>query len=80
MDELKACLERIASSLEAIEAQNQDIVMSLEQIRTDLNWVDPVSAMWNLKAEIEDIKTSLDSGLPDILVRLQGIEEKTNPL
>lgn len=52
MDELGAYLERIASSLEAIEAQNQAIVMSLEQIKTELNWVDPLSAMWNLKSEI----------------------------
>ena len=80
MDALEAYLERIASSLEAIETQSQDIVMSLEQIRTDLNWVDPISTMHNLKAEIEDIKSSLDSHLPDILARLQDIEENTGPL
>lgn len=79
MDELGAYLERIASSLEAIEAQNQAIVMSLEQIKTELNWVDPLSAMWNLKSEIEDIKSSLDSGLPDILASLQEVQENTFP-
>ena len=77
MDALEAYLERIASSLEAIEAQNQDIVMSLEQIKTELNWVDPLSAMWNLKAEIEDMKSNLDSSLSDILERLQDIQENT---
>ncbi|SBO44254.1 protein of unknown function [Cyanobium sp. NIES-981] len=79
MDNLEAYLERIASSLEAIQAQNQDIVMSLEQIKTELNWVDPLSAMWNLKSEIEDIKSSLDSDLSAILVSLQEVQENTFP-
>ncbi|WP_172820884.1 hypothetical protein [Cyanobium sp. NIES-981] len=76
---MEAYLERIASSLEAIQAQNQDIVMSLEQIKTELNWVDPLSAMWNLKSEIEDIKSSLDSDLSAILVSLQEVQENTFP-
>jgi len=80
MDALEAYLERIASSLEAIEAQNQDIVMSLEQIRTELNWVDPISAMWNLKTEIEDIKSNLNLSLSVILGRLQDIQENTSSL
>ena len=80
MDDLGAYLERIASSLEAIEVQNQEIVMSLEQIKTELNWVDPLSAMWNLRTEAEDIKSSLDSGLSDILASLQDIQENTTPL
>jgi hypothetical protein len=80
MDALEAYLERIASSLEAIEAQNQNIVMSLEQIKTELNWVDPLSATWNLKAEVEDIKSNLDSGLSDILQSLQDIQENTSSL
>jgi hypothetical protein len=66
--------------LEAIEAHNQDIVMSLEQIRTELNWVDPISAMWNLKTEVEDIKSNLNLSLSDILERLQDIQENTNSL
>ncbi len=78
MDELGTYLERIASALEAIEAQNRDIVMNLEQIRTELNWIDPLSATWNIKSEIEDIKASLESGLPDLLGCLQGIEQNTN--
>ena len=81
MEELAAYLERIASSLEAIEAQNQDIVMSLEQIKTELNWVDPLSAMWKLGSEIEVIKQSLDSGMPDnILATLRDIQENTTRL
>lgn len=80
MDELGTYLERIASALEAIEAQNRDIVMNLEQIRTELNWIDPLSAAWNIKTEIEDIKSNLESGLPDLLDCLQGIEQNTNPL
>ena len=80
MDELGTYLERIASALEAIEAQNRDIVMNLEQIRTELNWIDPLSATWNIKSEIEDIKSSLESGLPDLLGCLQGIEQNTNPM
>jgi hypothetical protein len=80
MDDLGAYLERIASSLEAIQVQNQEIVMSLEQIKTELNWVDPLSAMWSLRTEAEDIKSSLDSGLSDILASLQDIQENTTPL
>lgn len=80
MDELGTYLERIASALEAIEAQNRDIVMNLEQIRTELNWIDPLSAAWNIKTEIEDIKSNLESGLPDLLDCLQGIEQNINPL
>lgn len=77
MDELVTYLERIASALEAIEVQNQEIVMSLEQIKTELNWVDPISAMYCLRNGIEDVKSTLDSGLPDILASLQGIEGNT---
>jgi len=54
--------------------------MSLEQIRTELNWVDPISAMWNLKTEVEDIKSNLNLSLSDILERLQDIQENTNSL
>lgn len=74
MDELEDYLHRIASSLEAIEAQNQDIAMSLEQIRSDLSGDNPLSTMWSLRAEIEDIKSSLDMGISDILASLQAID------
>jgi len=79
MDDLGGYLERIASSLEAIEAQNQEIVMSLEQIKTELNWVDPLSAVWNIRTEIQDIKSSLDPGFSDILAHLQDIQDNTAP-
>lgn len=60
MDEQMPYLERIASSLEAIESQNRDIVMNLEAIRQELNWIDPLSAVGNLKSELENVQSSLE--------------------